>query len=100
MPQIQAAPSPMIVNCRMWSAPRRMPSALTRSANTGAGSKVVMTLVDFRSRTGKPSVPRLSWVKKTAGLTSRVRARPSSPLPLRPAVSLLVMGTPVPSMAA
>ena len=35
-------------------------------------------------------VPRLSsssWVKKTASLTSRVRARPSSPLPSRPAVS-------------
>jgi hypothetical protein len=39
-------------------------------------------------------------VKKTASLTSRVRARPSSPLPSRPAVSLAVTGTPVPSMAA
>jgi len=39
-------------------------------------------------------------VKKTASLTSRVRARPSSPLPWRPAVSRLVTGTPVPSMAA
>ena len=28
-----------------------------------------------------------SWVKKTPSLTSRVRARPSSPLPLRPALS-------------
>ena len=42
----------------------------------------------------------LSWVKKTASLTSRVRARPSSPFPSRPAVSLEVMGTPVPSMTA
>ena len=35
----------------------------------------------------------------TASLTSRVRARPSSPLPSRPAVSFAVMVTPVPSMA-
>ena len=39
-------------------------------------------------------------MKKTASLTSRVRARPSSPLPTRPAVSFAVMGTPVPSMTA
>jgi len=42
----------------------------------------------------------LSWVKKTASLTSRVRARPSSPLPGRPAASRAVTGTPVPSIAA
>jgi len=34
----------------------------------------------------------------TASLTSRVRARLSSPLPGRPAVSRAVIGTPVPSM--
>jgi hypothetical protein len=39
-------------------------------------------------------------VKKTASLTSRVRARPSSALPSRPAVSFAVTGTPVPSIAA
>ena len=39
-------------------------------------------------------------MKKTASLASRVRARPSSPLPARPAVSFEVTGTPVPSMAA
>ena len=39
-------------------------------------------------------------MKKTASLTSRVRARPSSPLPALPAVSLEVTGTPVPSIAA
>ena len=39
-------------------------------------------------------------MKKTASLTSRVRARPSSPLPSRPAVSFAVTGTPVPSIAA
>jgi hypothetical protein len=39
-------------------------------------------------------------VKNTASLTSRVRARPSAPLPSRPAVSLAVTGTPVPSMQA
>jgi hypothetical protein len=38
-----------------------------------------MTLVDLRSRTGYPSLSSRSWVKKTASLTSRVRARPSSP---------------------
>ena len=89
----------MMVNCRMLSAPRRMPSAFTRSANSAAGSKAAMTLAEARSRTGWPSLPGLSWVKKTASLTSRVRARPSSPLPCRPAVSRLVMGTPVPSTA-
>ena len=90
----------MIVNWRTWSAPRRMPSAFTRPANAAAGSKVAMTLAESRSRTGYPSLSSLSWVKKTASLTSRVRARPSSPLPSLPAVSLLVMGTPVPSMTA
>jgi hypothetical protein len=100
MPQIQAAPSPRMVNWRTWSAPRRMPSAFTRSANTGAGSKAAMTLVDAGFRTGYPSLSSSSWVKKTPSLTSRVRARPSSALPYLPAVSLLVMGTPVPSMAA
>jgi hypothetical protein len=40
--QIQAAPSPMIVNWRTWSAPRRMPSAFTRPAKAAAGSKVAM----------------------------------------------------------
>ena len=40
MSQIQAAPSPTMVNWRMWCAPRRMPSASTRSANVAAGSKV------------------------------------------------------------
>ena len=45
-------------------------------------------------------VVELAWVKKTASLTSRVRARPSSPLPSRPAVSFAVTGTPVPSIAA
>ncbi len=39
-------------------------------------------------------------MKKTASLASRVRARPSSPLPSRPAVSRAVTGTPVPSIAA
>ena len=39
-------------------------------------------------------------MKNTASLTSRVRARPSSPLPSRPAVSFAVTGTPVPSIAA
>jgi hypothetical protein len=52
MPQIQAAPSPMMVSWRTWPAPRRMPSAFTRSANTGAGSKAAMMLADARSRTG------------------------------------------------
>jgi hypothetical protein len=52
MPQIQAAPSPRMVNCRTWSAPRRMPSAFTRFPNAAAGSKVAMTLVEARSRTG------------------------------------------------
>ena len=42
----------------------------------------------------------LFWVKNTPSLTSRVRARPSSPLPSRPAVSFAVTGTPVPSIAA
>ena len=32
-------------------------------------------------------------------LTSRVRARPSSPLPSRPSVSAATIGTPVPSIA-
>jgi hypothetical protein len=65
-----------------------------------AGSKVAMTLAEARSRTGQPSASSLSRVKKTASLASRVRARPSSPFPSRPAVSFAVMGTPVPSMAA
>jgi hypothetical protein len=50
--QIQAAPSPMMVNCRACPAPRRMPSAVSRFPNVAAGSKVAMTLVDVRSRTG------------------------------------------------
>ncbi|HUY48299.1 MAG TPA: hypothetical protein VMV92_21640 [Streptosporangiaceae bacterium] len=45
-------------------------------------------------------MPGLSRVKNTASLTSRVRARPSSPFPARPAVSFAVIGTPVPSMTA
>ena len=40
-----------------------------------------MTLVESRSRTGYPSLPSLSWVKKTASLTSRVRARRPRPFP-------------------
>ena len=60
--QIQAAPSPGMVSWRTWSAPRRMPSALTRPAKTLAGSKVAMTLVESRSRTGYPSLSSLSWV--------------------------------------
>jgi hypothetical protein len=63
MPQIQAAPSPRMVSWRTWSAPRRMPSARTRPANTLAGSKVAMMLVEARSRTGWPSALSLSWVK-------------------------------------
>ena len=98
MPQIQAAPSPRTVSWRTWSAPRRIPSARTRLPNVAAGSKVAMTLVESRSRTGQPSLSSLSRVKKTASLASRVRARPSSPFPSRPAVSFAVMGTPVPSM--
>ena len=39
------------------------------------------------------------WVKNTPSLTSRVRARPSSPLPSAPRL-LAVTGTPVPSIAA
>ena len=35
--QIQAAPSPRMVSWRTWSAPRRMPSAFTRSAEHGGG---------------------------------------------------------------
>ena len=35
--QIQAAPSPRMVSWRTWSAPRRMPSASTRSAEHGGG---------------------------------------------------------------
>jgi hypothetical protein len=100
MPQIQAAPSPRMVSCRTWSAPRRMPSAFTRFPSVLAGSKVAMTLAESWSRTGQPSLSSLFRVKKTASLTSRVRARPSSPLPSRPAVSLGAMGTLVPSMAA
>ena len=46
-----------------------------------------------------PVVIELVLGEKTASLTSRVRARPSSPLPSRPAVSFDVMGTPTPSMA-
>ena len=38
--QIQAAPSPRMVSCRTWPAPRRMPSAFTRFPNAAAGSKV------------------------------------------------------------
>ena len=60
--QIHAAPSPRMVNCRTWSAPRRIPSAFTRSPNVAAGSKVAMTLAESRSRTGQPSLPILSWV--------------------------------------
>jgi len=52
MPQIQAAPSPMIVNWRIWSAPRRMPSSLTWSPKAAAGSRVAMTLAEARSRVG------------------------------------------------
>ena len=37
MLQIQAAPSPRTVSWRTWSAPRRMPSALTRFPNVGGG---------------------------------------------------------------
>ncbi|MGO9726836.1 MAG: hypothetical protein ACLPN6_16045 [Streptosporangiaceae bacterium] len=44
--------SPRMVSWRTWSAPRRMPSALTRPANVLAGSKVAMTLAESRSRTG------------------------------------------------
>ena len=40
-----------------------------------------------------------AWVNRQASLTSRVCARPSSPLPGRPSVSAVVMGTPVPSTA-
>jgi hypothetical protein len=42
------------------------------------------------------------WPRSTRScrLTSRVPARPSSPFPSRPAVSLEVIGTPVPSMTA
>jgi hypothetical protein len=98
--QIQAAPSPMTVIWRTWSAPRRMPSAFTRPANSLAGSKVATWLSEPRSRTGYPFWSSADWVKNTASLTSRVRARPSSPLPSRPAVSLAVTGTPVPSMTA
>jgi hypothetical protein len=45
-------------------------------------------------------VPVVCFVlgEEEASLTSRVRARPSSPLPSRPAVSFAVMGTPVPSI--
>jgi len=42
MPQIQAAPSPRMVSWRTRRAPRRMPSASTRSANVLAGSNVAM----------------------------------------------------------
>lgn len=45
------------------------------------------------------AVAGLVLVKNTASLTSRVRARPSSPLPSRPAVCIAVMVTPVPSIA-
>ena len=38
--------------------------------------------------------------EEDASLTSRVRARPSSPFPSLPAVSFAVIGTPVPSMTA
>ena len=41
----------------------------------------------------------LAWVNRQASLTSRVWARPSSPLPGRPSVSAVVIGTPVPSTA-
>ncbi len=46
------ASSPRMVSWRTWPAPRRMPSAFTRSPNAAAGSKVAMTLVEARSRTG------------------------------------------------
>jgi hypothetical protein len=38
--QIQGAPSPRMLSCRTWSAPRRIPSAFTRFPNVAAGSKV------------------------------------------------------------
>jgi hypothetical protein len=43
---------PRMVSCRTWSAPRLIPSAFTRFPNMAAGSKVAMTLVESRSRTG------------------------------------------------
>ena len=50
--RIQAAPSPMMVSWRTWSASRRIPSAFTRSPTAAAGSKVAMTLEESWSRTG------------------------------------------------
>src|SRR5260370_40889420 len=44
-----------------WSAPRRMPSALTRRWNGAAGSEVGMELDEGSSRPGEPSSSRLSW---------------------------------------
>ena len=89
----------MMVSWRTWSAPRRIPSAFTRSANTAAGSKVAMTLegpvADRVAVLAQPVLGEEDGELDLAGAGPAVFS-----LALRPAVSLAVMGTPVPSMTA
>ena len=98
--QIQAAPSPRMVSWRTWPAPRRMPSASTRSGEHGGG------LERGHIAGGAPVPDRVSLAvdlvlgEEDGELDLAGAGAAVFPLPSRPAVSFAVTGTPVPSIAA
>ena len=97
MAQIQAAPSPRATTWRKWSPPRRRYSALPDRRGRPCRRRWPRS---WRSRGPSPGSRRhrgAETVNRRASLISRVRALPSSALPVRPSVSLGRTGTPVPS---